>query len=251
LLCHIKRATKSDQQSKDEVESLRSEICSMRECFQSSVKEFDRKINDLSYEFNRRITAVNSEYDKLATIVHHIMATTVSAQASAMAAAAAQAAASNAPSSFSISPPLPQVHQQHAMPAPIPAASATAPSTLLQSLGQVAASAGLPQQNAAQAVSNTMATTIQQLAVVAAAANTSAPSSHEQHFGAAIDTGIGAPPALNSDAFASASAAPMGAGCPIDPDAAGLTNKGNKKRKGGGSTSDTDATSQRSRISQV
>jgi HSF-type DNA-binding len=73
LLQHIKRATKADQHSKDDIESLRNELADMKECFRSTTEEYDRKIADLSYECNRRITAMNAEYDNLAGLVHHLL----------------------------------------------------------------------------------------------------------------------------------------------------------------------------------
>jgi hypothetical protein len=74
LLHQIKRATKTDQQSKDDVESLKLEVAKLKETLCATTADYDRKIAELSYECNRRITAMNAEYDKLAALVHHVLA---------------------------------------------------------------------------------------------------------------------------------------------------------------------------------
>lgn len=65
LLVHIKRATKADPQSKDEIENLRSEILDLRSITeqQASIIEnmkhdFDRRLSDLAFE-------MNAKYNKL------------------------------------------------------------------------------------------------------------------------------------------------------------------------------------------
>lgn len=73
LLQHIKRATKADQHSKDDIESLRNELAEMKDCLRTTSDEYDRKLADLSYECNRRITAMNAEYDNLAALVHRLL----------------------------------------------------------------------------------------------------------------------------------------------------------------------------------
>jgi hypothetical protein len=73
LLHQIKRATKTDQQSKDEVESLKLEIVKLRETLSLTAAQYDQKLAELSYECNRRITAMNAEYDKLAALVQHAL----------------------------------------------------------------------------------------------------------------------------------------------------------------------------------
>jgi hypothetical protein len=75
LLHQIKRATKTDQQSKDDVDSLKLEVAKLHEAMSKTTAEYDRKIAELSYECNRRITSMNVEYDKLAALVHHALAT--------------------------------------------------------------------------------------------------------------------------------------------------------------------------------
>jgi uncharacterized protein YdcH (DUF465 family) len=74
LLHQIKRATKSDQQSKDDVESLKVEVCKLKDCIGQMSSEMDRKLAEMSYEYNRRITNLSTEYDKLAALVTQILA---------------------------------------------------------------------------------------------------------------------------------------------------------------------------------
>ena len=74
LLHHIKRATKSDMQSKDDVESLKAEISKLNECIGQMSTNMDRKLAEMSYEYNRRITSLTAEYDKLAVLVSQIIA---------------------------------------------------------------------------------------------------------------------------------------------------------------------------------
>lgn len=75
LLAHIKRATKSDQQSKDDVEDLKMEISRMKECMNAMSTEYERRFTEMSYEYNRRITALSAEYDKLAILMHQVLST--------------------------------------------------------------------------------------------------------------------------------------------------------------------------------
>jgi len=74
LLAHIKRATKSDQQSKDDVESLKAEINKLKECMTAMGSDYDRRMTEMSYEYNRRITALSAEYDRLAVLVQQVLA---------------------------------------------------------------------------------------------------------------------------------------------------------------------------------
>ena len=85
LLQQIKRATKAEQHSKDDVETLRMELCALKDQLRTTVSDYDRKLAELSYECNRRITSMNAEYDKLAALVTN----TLGPQAIAAAAAAA------------------------------------------------------------------------------------------------------------------------------------------------------------------
>lgn len=73
LLAHIKRATKSDQQSKDEVEDLKMEVNKMKDCINAMSSEYERRFTEMSYEYNRRITALSAEYDKLAVLMHQVL----------------------------------------------------------------------------------------------------------------------------------------------------------------------------------
>jgi HSF-type DNA-binding len=73
LLQHIKRATKTDQHSKDDIESLRNDISDLKDHLRSTMEDYDRKLAELSYECNRRITAMNAEYDNLAVLVHRVL----------------------------------------------------------------------------------------------------------------------------------------------------------------------------------
>jgi hypothetical protein len=74
LLHQIKRATKSDQQSKDDVESLKLEVMKLNECIGHMSSNVDRKLAEMSYEYNRRITTLSAEYDKLAVLVTQVLA---------------------------------------------------------------------------------------------------------------------------------------------------------------------------------
>ena len=73
LLHQIKRATKSDQQSKDDVESLKAEVAKLKDCIGHMSTDMDRKLAEMSYEYNRRITNMSAEYDKLAALVQQIV----------------------------------------------------------------------------------------------------------------------------------------------------------------------------------
>jgi hypothetical protein len=74
LLHHIKRATKSDQQSKDDVDSLKGEVTRLRDCITHMSMDMDRKLMEMSFEYNKRITALSAEYDKLAGLVSQFLA---------------------------------------------------------------------------------------------------------------------------------------------------------------------------------
>lgn len=89
LLGQIKRATKSDQQSKDDVESLKIEISKMKDCMAGMGADYDRRMSEMSYEYNRRITQLSAEYDKLAVLVQQILTAQVPSEASLVAAARA------------------------------------------------------------------------------------------------------------------------------------------------------------------
>jgi DNA repair exonuclease SbcCD ATPase subunit len=80
LLSNIKRATKAEQHSKDDLESLKQEVLSLREELQGVKSEYNRKITELSYECNRRISSMNAEYDKLALFVQQSLGAVASSR---------------------------------------------------------------------------------------------------------------------------------------------------------------------------
>eukprot|EP00934_Nitzschia_sp_Nitz4_P002576 Nitzschia sp. Nitz4//scaffold225_size51843//38194//39676//NITZ4_006902-RA/size51843-snap-gene-0.4-mRNA-1//1//CDS//3329542696//2566//frame0 len=147
LLHQIKRATKSDQQSKDDVESLKHEVCKLKDCIGQMSTEMDRKLAEMSYEYNRRITALSAEYDKLAALVTQILARSPSDTFPGADAAVAAAATRVPDLMHSLSQVAAMSLQSHLRPALAAAAAAAAtspapaPSTASRSLGAVAAAA--------------------------------------------------------------------------------------------------------------
>lgn len=89
LLHQIKRATKTDQQSRDDVDSLKAEVSKLREQLTQVTAEYDRKLAELSYDCNRRISAMSAEQDKLALVVQQSLGVAAAATATAAGAAAA------------------------------------------------------------------------------------------------------------------------------------------------------------------
>lgn len=73
LLHSIKRATKSDQQSKDDVDDLKSQVLKLKKCVVDMSTQMERKISEISFEYNRRITGLTAEYDKLAGLVGQLL----------------------------------------------------------------------------------------------------------------------------------------------------------------------------------
>jgi len=73
LLHNIKRATKSDQQSKDDVEDLKSQVFKLKKCVLDMSTQMDRKISEINFEYNRRISGLTAEYDKLASLVGQLL----------------------------------------------------------------------------------------------------------------------------------------------------------------------------------
>jgi hypothetical protein len=123
LLQHIRRATKTDQQSRDDLDYLKQEICKLQETNADMKQDFDQRLAQLSYECNRRVTALNADYDKLYSLVQTFISN--SNGSSNAAAAAAAAAVANGHGM--------QYQQQHhhpivAAPAPGPPRSAPPPS---------------------------------------------------------------------------------------------------------------------------
>jgi hypothetical protein len=74
LLHEIKRATKSELQSKDDVESLKGEVMRLKEELQSATTDYDRRLAELSYDCARRISATNAELEKLQVMVTTLVA---------------------------------------------------------------------------------------------------------------------------------------------------------------------------------
>eukprot|EP00549_Striatella_unipunctata_P009050 CAMPEP_0118682700 /NCGR_PEP_ID=MMETSP0800-20121206/5623_1 /TAXON_ID=210618 ORGANISM="Striatella unipunctata, Strain CCMP2910" /NCGR_SAMPLE_ID=MMETSP0800 /ASSEMBLY_ACC=CAM_ASM_000638 /LENGTH=235 /DNA_ID=CAMNT_0006579103 /DNA_START=361 /DNA_END=1068 /DNA_ORIENTATION=- len=87
LLPQIKRATKSDMQSKDDVESLKMEISNLKECMAAMTAEYDRKLAEVSFDCNRRIASISGDYEKLAMVVQQLLTKDQTASAAAAAAA--------------------------------------------------------------------------------------------------------------------------------------------------------------------
>jgi hypothetical protein len=105
LLHQIKRATKSEQHAKDDVDSLKSDVCQLKDCVQSMSTKFERQLAEMSYEYNRRIANLSTEYDKLANLVtqllqHHLHQNEHAALLHHHHAAAAAAAAVGGPPSI-------------------------------------------------------------------------------------------------------------------------------------------------------
>ncbi|KAG7374844.1 HSF-type DNA-binding protein [Nitzschia inconspicua] len=73
LLHQIKRATKSEQHAKDDVDSLKSEVYRLKECVQSMSSKMERQLAEMSYEYNRRIANLSTEYDKLTNLVTQLL----------------------------------------------------------------------------------------------------------------------------------------------------------------------------------
>ena len=96
LLLEIRRATKSDQQSKDEMDSVKSEIAKLQETVSSISKDYDRRLAEMSYEYNRRVSSLSAEHDRLAAVVHQMLLR--EQQGTAVAAAASSTATSPASS---------------------------------------------------------------------------------------------------------------------------------------------------------
>ena len=69
LLSEIRRATKTDQQSKDELDALKQEVKTLKQCLAVTTSDYERRLAELAYDFNRRIGATNAEVEKLAALV--------------------------------------------------------------------------------------------------------------------------------------------------------------------------------------
>mmetsp|Transcript_24436 Transcript_24436/g.34103 ORF Transcript_24436/g.34103 Transcript_24436/m.34103 type:complete len:352 (-) Transcript_24436:136-1191(-) len=136
LLAQIKRATKSDQQSKDDVESLKSEITQLKMEMNDLNQECDRKIVKLSADCHARINHMAGQNENLVVMIQRLLAT--------QAAQSAQQAVQNA--------------QRAAVATQAPVATATPALDMMSSLSQVAALALRPNvasPSVAQAASTT------------------------------------------------------------------------------------------------
>jgi HSF-type DNA-binding len=88
LLQHIRRATKTDQQSRDDLDYLKQEISKLHEANADLKQDFDQRMAELSYECNRRVTALNADYDKLYSLVQTFISSSSSSSSGATTAAA-------------------------------------------------------------------------------------------------------------------------------------------------------------------
>lgn len=73
LLHSIKRATKSDQQSKDDVDDLKSQVFKLKKCVLDMSTQMEHKISEINFEYNRRISGLTAEYEKLASLVGQLL----------------------------------------------------------------------------------------------------------------------------------------------------------------------------------
>ena len=87
LLQSIKRATKSEQQTKEENDSLRTEIASLRSTMASMQAETNQKIAALTDRFNQQIAALQGENRALLMAMQPFMAGGAAAPAAAAASA--------------------------------------------------------------------------------------------------------------------------------------------------------------------
>ena len=99
LLQSIKRATKSEQQTKEENDSLRTEIASLRSTMASMQAETNQKIAALTDRFNQQIAALQGENRALLMAMQPFMAGGAAASAASTAAPAAIAPPTDAGSS--------------------------------------------------------------------------------------------------------------------------------------------------------
>lgn len=70
LLHNIKRATKAtDQQSKDELESLKERIVQLEQTLTRMSAQYEQQLSHVSYDCHRRIGALQAEHDQLKAAV--------------------------------------------------------------------------------------------------------------------------------------------------------------------------------------
>ena len=73
LLHSIKRATKSDQQSKDDVDDLKSQVLKLKQCVVDMSTQMERKLSEINEENTRRMSYLTAHYEKLAALVSHLL----------------------------------------------------------------------------------------------------------------------------------------------------------------------------------
>uniref|UniRef100_A0A7S4AD44 HSF-type DNA-binding domain-containing protein n=2 Tax=Pseudo-nitzschia australis TaxID=44445 RepID=A0A7S4AD44_9STRA len=73
LLHNIKRATKSDQQSKDDVDDLKSQVFKLKKCVLDMSTQMERRISELNYDYTRKISGLTAEYENLAALVTQLL----------------------------------------------------------------------------------------------------------------------------------------------------------------------------------
>jgi hypothetical protein len=95
LLQSIKRATKSEQQTKEENDSLRTEIASLRATMASMQAETNQKIATLTDRFNQQIAALQGENRALLMAMQPFMGAGAAASAKSVVAPPADAGSSN------------------------------------------------------------------------------------------------------------------------------------------------------------
>jgi hypothetical protein len=65
LLVHIKRATKSDVQSKDDVDTMRAEIQHLNDVIVGMQNEFDKRLADMYVDMNMKYQAIYQNFELL------------------------------------------------------------------------------------------------------------------------------------------------------------------------------------------
>ena len=125
LLENIKRATKTEQQtSKDDLEGIRLEVSKLKD----ELATANRTIAELSYDCNRRMAIMQSEYEKLAFLVQQSMGVVVTPTNSS-----ASSVSQGHPSYQAHPHAYPQAHPQA-----VPPAQAVGVPDALQSLSEAA-----------------------------------------------------------------------------------------------------------------
>jgi len=128
LLQSIKRATKSEQQTKLENEGLRKEVAELKEMLIKMQRDSDKKIADVIFDMNRRFASLTADYELLLASVRY---------GQHPRAAAAVAAAASSSGSATISPPLPPTDADGVAASMTGTGTAAAGTTAMKSLSQV------------------------------------------------------------------------------------------------------------------